>query len=398
MKKPIIYIFSYSNNVDLTAPAMIKAGFKVAVPYDCPWAFEGLILIPKSDIDKRGKIRGGLKYLHDMYSDTDIILAEEYVTAEDILIVYATMQDNPESLVLSERENPAGEGKFEKTAYKIIKTLFAVVQGKMVNDMHSGVRGIPYHYLTTFYDMPGKEENFLMGQIMSLRKLNIPLAQCRAITQGTSSAAHTVKGLLKDILKVCMLFLMFVSSSLLSTGIDYGIYAGMLHFFTIRLLYASSIARLISSIFNFWLNQSVVFKQEGAKKKWRLLVRYYMLVLPLWTIDYFGLLFFVKILGVNQYIAKLIVGLIIYSASFIFQRDFVFKNKKKKQIDTTNVKYTESFKEIVVQEIIDKKLSYKEASEKYNVSKSLIMGWEQSFLQDIKLAKEKKIFSTNKRN
>jgi putative flippase GtrA len=397
MKKPIIYIFSYSNNVDLTAPAMIKAGFQVAVPYDCPWAFDGLTLIPKSDIDKRGKIRGGLKYLHDQFKDTDIILAEEYVTAEDILIVYANMQDNPEAIVLSERENPAGDGKFEKTAYKIIKTLFAVVQGKMVHDMHSGVRSIPYQYLSTFYDMPGKEENFLMGQIMSLRKLNIPLVQCRAITQGKSSAAHTVRGLLKDILKVCMLFLMFVSSSLLSTAVDYGIFVGMSHFFSVELKIAQTIARLISSIFNFCLNQSVVFKQEGAKKKWRLLVRYYMLVLPLWALDLLGLSLFVNVFGVGKYIAKPIVGLLIYSFSFIFQRDFVFKNKKKTDTQNENIKYTDGFKEIVVQEIMDKKLDYKEASEKYNVPKSLIMGWEQTFLQDLKLTKENKILGLNKR-
>jgi putative flippase GtrA len=390
MKKPIIYIFSYSNNVDLTAPAMIKAGFEVAVPYDCPWAFDGLILIPKSDIDKRGKIRGGLKYLHDEYGDTDVILAEEYVTAEDILIVYATMQDNPEALVLSERDNPAGDGKFEKTAYKVIKTLFAVVQGKMVHDMHSGVRGIPYQYLSAFYDMPGKEENFLMGQIMSLRKLNIQLAQCRAVTQGKSSAAHSVKGLFKDILKVCMLFLTFISSSLLSTAIDYSIYVTLWNFVTDSLILSSGIARIISSIANFAINQSVVFRHKSAQNKWKIITKYYMLVIPLWLIDCFGLLQFVYQLGFNPMIAKLVVGLLIYSFSFIFQRDFVFKNKKKKQLHNTNVKYTEGFKEMVVQEIIDKKLDYKEASKKYNISKSLIMGWEQSFLQDVKLTKRKK--------
>ena len=328
MEKPIIYIYTYSQKIDETAKDLLDAGFLVAVSYSCPWLFEDLIIIPEEEIKNRGAIKGGIKYIHDTYGEVGVILAEEYVTAEDILIVYSTMKENPESFVLSERENPSGTGSFEKVAYKIIRALFAVVQGRMVHDMHSGVRGIPGQHLSVFYDMHGKDRDLLLGQIMALRRLNIPLAQCKAVSQGTSAAAHTVFELLKDIVRVGMLFFMFVSSSLLSAIIDLGIFSGMLYFATNSLFIASATARVISSIINFTINQSVVFQQKGQQNKWKMLLKYYALVIILWTIDYLLLLLFVNVFEFNSVLAKFIVGVLIYAVSFISQRDYVFKHKK----------------------------------------------------------------------
>ena len=99
MKKPIVFIYTYTNELDMTAKALLESGFGVAVPHGCPWAYDGIIEVPENEIKKRGIIRGGLKYLDDTYESPDVILAEEYVKAEDVLVVYGAMQDSPESLV-----------------------------------------------------------------------------------------------------------------------------------------------------------------------------------------------------------------------------------------------------------------------------------------------------------
>ncbi len=328
MIKPIVYIYTYSSKIDKTAKALLNAGFSVALPYSCPWAYEEIIKIPEREIVSRGVIRGGLKYLFDNYNKPDVILAEEYVTAEDVLVVHRAMQENPEALVLAERENPSGSGRFEKVAYSIIRALFAVVQGRTVHDMHSGVRGIPGQYLQVFFDMTGSDRDFLLGQIMTLRRLNIQLVQCDAITQGQSSAAHSVSELIKDIARVAMLFVHFVSSSLLSAVIDLGVYTLMLKLFTESLFISSATARVISSLFNFIINQSVVFKQNKPQNKWKTIIKYYFLAIALWTLDFLVLLLFVNVLGVDQILAKVITGIIVYAISFTIQRDFVFKSKK----------------------------------------------------------------------
>ena len=327
MKKPIVFIYTFSKKADITAKVLMDAGFSVALPEGCEWAFEGTIKIPEKETKKRGVIRGGLKYLNDNFSSPDVILAEEYVTAEDVLVVYGAMQEEPEALVLAERENPSGNGGFERAAYAIIRVLFTIVQGRAVHDMHSGVRGIPGQYLPVFYDMPGSDRDFLLGQIMALRRLNIRLVQCKAVTQGESSAAHSVKELLKDIVKVAMLFLKFVSSSLMSAVVDIGVYTLMLHLATDSLFVSSATARVISSLFNFTFNQSVVFKQNSPQSRWVSMFKYYILVVLLWTVDYLGLLLLVRVLGLNRILAKVIIGAIVYAISFTTQRDVVFKHK-----------------------------------------------------------------------
>ncbi len=332
MKKPIVFIYTFSNEVDLTARALIKAGYRVALPYDCEWAGADIIKIPKSEIDERGVIRGGLHYLDGSYDSPDVILAEEYVTAEDILLVEDKMLQEPDSLVLAERENPSGDGRFEKIAYSIIRGLFTVVQGKAVHDMHSGVRGIPGQYLSVFCDMKGTDRDFLMGQIMALRRLNINLVRCKAITQGTSSAAHSLRELLRDVLRVAMLFIKFVSSSLLATLVDNLALYLMLKFVTDTLVIASSTGRIISSIVNFIINHSVVFKGEGRQNIKKMFFKYYLLVFPLWGIHFFGLSLFVNVVGLSPVVSNIIVGTIVYAMSFLFQRDFVFKSKKHKQV------------------------------------------------------------------
>ena len=329
MKKPIVFIYTFSQKADITAKVLMEAGFSIALPYNCEWAFDGTIMIPEEEIAKRGVIRGGLKYLNDNYSSPDVILAEEYVTAEDILVVHGAMQEEPEALVLAERENPSGSGGFERAAYAIIRTLFTIVQGRAVHDMHSGVRGIPGQYLPVFYDMPGSDRDFLLGQIMALRRLNIHLLQCKAVTQGESSAAHSVKGLLKDIVKVAMLFIKFVSSSLMSAVIDLGVYTLMLKIVTDSLFISSATARVVSSLFNFGINQSVVFRQNKPQNKWKTMLKYYALVVALWTIDYLGLLLLVRVIGLDRIFAKVIIGIVVYAISFTTQRDLVFKSKKQ---------------------------------------------------------------------
>ena len=101
----------------------------------------------------------------------------------------------------------------------------------------------------------------------------------------------------------------------------------MLAFATDSLLFASATGRAISSIVNFTINQSVVFSHKGQQNKWKMLLKYYVLVITLWTIDYFALLLFVRVFGFNPIIAKAIVGVLIYAISFVFQRDFVFNHK-----------------------------------------------------------------------
>ena len=94
-------------------------------------------------------------------------------------------------------------------------------------------------------------------------------------------------------------------------------------FLGVQTITATYIARLISSLFNYTLNRKYVFKNDGHVGK--TMVKYYILVFIVAGLS--GL--FTKganmYLGINVYIAKIIVDMCLYVVSYNGQKYFVFK-------------------------------------------------------------------------
>ena len=331
MNSTIVYIFTYNHQVDRTATALSALGYKVAVSPECPWATDDMISIPEAYIKERGTIRGALQYFHETWPDHDVVLAEEYVNAENVLEVIDALKKQENALVLGIRKDiTKRHKKFDRVAYAMMRVLFNLVQGRTIHDIHSTLRGIPATYVPAFVDMQGDGREFLLGQLMALRRLGIPLYQQEIIATGPIHTTHTPWDLIKDISRIAFLFVKFVSSSAISAILDYSIYSFMLGLVSNNLLLCSGIARLISSAFNFIVNQMVVFREQQGQSKWRMLLKYYILAGVLFAINTGILYFLTYTCMINPFIAKIFTEALVYAASYFFQRDFVFKSKKSK--------------------------------------------------------------------
>ncbi len=330
MNSTIVYIFTFNDHVDRTATTLLSLGYKVAVPPDCPWATEAIIKVPESYIDDRGTIRGALMYFHETWPDHHVILAEEYVSAENVLAVDDALYQQEDALVLGIRKDISKRHKkFDRVAYALMRILFNLVQGRTIWDIHCTLRGIPAAYVSTFVDMAGDGREFLLGQLMALRRLGIPLYQQEIEASGPIHTTPTPWELIKDIGRIAFLFLKFVSSSVLAALLDYSIYSFMLGLVSNNLLLCSGTARIISSAFNFLVNQLVVFREQEGQSKWRMLIKYYMLAGTLFAINTGILYFLTYTCHINPFVAKLFTEALVYAASYFFQRDFVFKAKRR---------------------------------------------------------------------
>ena len=86
-------------------------------------------------------------------------------------------------------------------------------------------------------------------------------------------------------------------------------------------------ARIVSSTINFTLNRQLVFKDKG-----NLLIsalKYYALVVFILLINTCLLMFLNEICGIPAGIAKLLTEAVLFTASMLLQRLFVFRNKTK---------------------------------------------------------------------
>ena len=85
------------------------------------------------------------------------------------------------------------------------------------------------------------------------------------------------------------------------------------------------IARVFSSIFNFLLNKKVVFKNK--ENIYKTALKYFALAAVILAVNTFLLDLIVKYVIKNEYIAKIIVEVLLFLFSWTAQRSFVFKKK-----------------------------------------------------------------------
>ena len=93
------------------------------------------------------------------------------------------------------------------------------------------------------------------------------------------------------------------------------------HFVRPPLLLATAIARVLSSLCNYFLNGELVFGECSRRS----VLRYYLLVAAIYAVNY-GLLALLTVsaIGLPLWVAKLLVELVLYPLSFYLQRKFVF--------------------------------------------------------------------------
>ncbi|MBQ9248894.1 MAG: GtrA family protein [Oscillospiraceae bacterium] len=130
--------------------------------------------------------------------------------------------------------------------------------------------------------------------------------------------------------------LLYTLSALSSVVVDLGL------FYLLRLLlggvlgaFAESVctvgARVVSSFYNFNMNNRMVFQNKGSYGK--AMLRYYCLALPQLAASALLLTLFVRLLGVTtaqgSTVVKLVVDSCLFVASFFIQKFWVFAQKNK---------------------------------------------------------------------
>jgi putative flippase GtrA len=114
----------------------------------------------------------------------------------------------------------------------------------------------------------------------------------------------------------------FGLSSFLSACVDVGLYYVFLQFMPV--LISAYVARLISGAFNFTINRNLVF--ESKESRVRSAIKYIILfaVQLVLTANLTDLLVET---GANVLLSKIAVDLTLFTASFIIQRQLVFRKK-----------------------------------------------------------------------
>jgi putative flippase GtrA len=90
------------------------------------------------------------------------------------------------------------------------------------------------------------------------------------------------------------------------------------------IIVATVIARIISSLVNYYLNRNTVFNMSDSKFDKKTLVKYYILVLIQMFVSAQSVYFIHKIININPTFIKVPVDIILFVINYFIQKNYIF--------------------------------------------------------------------------
>ena len=228
---------------------------------------------------------------------------------------------------------------------RITCAVFKIFCGMSLSDTQTGLRAIPRKYLAALAAVAGERYEYETNMLLALKDQGIPYGETtiRTIYLDNNSESHF--HVLRDSWKIYRLilahFFRYAVSSVVSAVADSGLFA-LLSLLLAAFLSGTALnaaatvgARFCSSLLNFAMNRSLVFR--SGVPLGRSLVRYYTLALPVLAAQ-FSLtegLFRLLHVGDGQTFLRTVlytaVMVVLFVGSYMVQHRWVFASEKKDQ-------------------------------------------------------------------
>ena len=220
--------------------------------------------------------------------------------------------------------------------------IFKIFVGMTISDTQTGLRAIPRDVLVKLVDVYGDRFEYETNMLLKLKQKSIPFREVKIRTVYIEENKTSHFRVIRDSWRIYKLilahFFRYTLVSISSAVIDEGCYIafsgllqGLLSGFPLTAS-ATAAARLISSLFNFFMNKSVVF-QSGVSTGLAML-RYYALALPmlaaqaLLTHGAYALFSIPESATGLRALIYAVVMTVLYLVSYMAQQRWVFKEKR----------------------------------------------------------------------
>jgi len=264
-------------------------------------------------------------------SDLDLFVtvdADGQHQTKDIINVLKAAEKYPEALILGSRSFDESQVPLKsKIGNKITRLITSYLIGQKITDTQTGLRAFGRPAMEKFLIVPGERYEYEMNMLLYCGKLSIPIQEVVIETIYIDDNAASHFNPLLDSIRIYRQILTFSLISLLSTGLDLGIFT--LFVYTLKgvdvILYSTVIARFISVNFNFLMNKTVVFKskQQWFEHMWK----YYTLALFQMATSYFLVKSAYTLLGHNVVLTKVAVDVTLFLVSYQIQKLFIFRKE-----------------------------------------------------------------------
>ncbi len=249
-------------------------------------------------------------------------------SVNDIKKVAKEVLKNQDSLILGVRDFDEENVPFKSHYGNIItRNVFKIFIGLDITDTQTGLRGFSKYVMYKFIDVEGERFDYETNMLISCKEEDIDLDEIPIETIYINSNSGSHFHPLKDSILIYRLFSKYFLSSFSSFIVDivfFSLFLGTLEINT-KILAATILARVISSIYNYIINSKLIFKNVSIFS----LVKYYILVVIQMFISGCFVTYLSSLINMPVVVIKIIVDTLLWVINLVILREFVFKGKKK---------------------------------------------------------------------
>lgn len=248
----------------------------------------------------------------------------------DVLRCAEALETHPDSLIIGARVFTGDHVPLRsRFGNHFTSFVFRALCGIPVTDTQTGLRGIPTEYCRYLLDVKGERFEFETNMLLETRRAEVPIHEVPIETVYIEENKSSHFRVIRDSVAIYGLILKFLSSSVLSFLLDWGLFTLLLWLLNgaslraeTAILLATAGARIVSSLFNYFVNRTVVFRSRD--KVATTTVKYYLLCVAQMLLSYAGV-YLLSLTGIPAAVAKLPVDLLLFCLSFRIQRVWVFR-------------------------------------------------------------------------
>lgn len=230
-----------------------------------------------------------------------------------------------------------------RSGNRITSFVFKFFVGMSVSDTQTGLRAIPAKWLTLLLSVSGDRFEYETNMLLAMKEHAIAFDEVKIRTVYIEENKSSHFRVIRDSCRIYKLllghFFRYTLSSAISAVLDEGLFAllsfllrGVLIGFALTAVPAA-MARVVSSICNFFINKKIVFRKNVSTP--RALLRYYLLAVPTALLQ-IGLTHGVFILfgiGAGQTLLRAViygfVMAVLFILTFLVQQRWVFSDNVK---------------------------------------------------------------------
>lgn len=261
--------------------------------------------------------------------------ADNQHSSADILRCSEALSGEENTLVLGVRDFSLDNvPKRSRMGNRTMSVLFKVIGGLSISDTQTGLRAMDNKAIREYIDVKGERFEYETNMLLETKRFSTKIKEVTIETIYEDTENHKSNfDTFKDSFRIFKILIAFVSSSLISCVVDVVMFAILVKVFgfmseEIQIFLATAVARVISSVVNYFINHKAVFKSRSDVKA--TIWRYYLLCIVQMLFAYLGVYLLVHFTHFNEVLMKLLTDFVLFLVSFQIQRDFIFQTKRKK--------------------------------------------------------------------